>query len=818
MTAWGQVRRLVWRAAALLALAACTQPIQAAEFSLVAGVPANFDELAGPRDVVVDIYFGGRPLGVARAVIRPGYVRFRDPAAAGALLAPHGDPARIEQVLQEELPSNSGRACTRIASTDCGHLEPQLIGIIFDEDRFRVDFFLSAELATAAVTVGDKYLQPSSDEFALVSSLGAALSGANGDSTFNFQGRTILSIGEARLKSNISYSSELGAIADDLVIEVDRPNWRYAGGLFWTPGTSLIGRRRILGVGAGTQYDTRADRELIEGMSLPVFVQQPSVVEILIDGRLAGSQLVEAGNQLLDTSGMPEGAYPLLLRIREPGRGTRDERRYFVKDTRLAPAGQIRIHAFAGVISPTRDGKFISPSDNLYYQVGASKRFADNLGLEAIVMGTKNKVLAEGAAVYIGDQVRLKVAGLVSTKGEYGGVIQAMSAGAGRGQFSFDLRRVWDQNGGALIPGSIDSLGFDADARRGVPHLGGDYTQANATLGYSWGKATVRLFASYFDARGSKSAFSIGPSADWLVVQRQRFQVRLEADAQKSRDTASAYVGVRFLFADNHLAVSGSAGHRVQNDEDRSSRSRVVGNADAEWSGETGDLGRYAVGLGLDRTIDATTGRASGYLYSRYGNVRTDVLHDFDGRTQYGVSLQTGATLGAKSVSLGGRNLNESAMTIAVHGESSAGEFEVLIDEAPSAKVKAGQRVTLFMQPYRRYSVRLRPVSATSVHYDAGIREVTLFPGNVERLSWKAVPTFTVFGLVVGTDGNPIANGVLQGSYGDGASNADGFFQIDAAADDRITLSSATGQNCRLALNSVRPADGYFAAGKVVCQ
>jgi hypothetical protein len=67
-------------------------------------------------------------------------------------------------------------------------------------------------------------------------------------------------------------------------------------------------------------------------------------------------------------------------------------------------------------------------------------------------------------------------------------------------------------------------------------------------------------------------------------------------------------------------------------------------------------------------------------------------------------------------------------------------------------------------------------------------------------------------------DGNPIANGVLQGSYGDGASNADGFFQIDAAADDRIILSSGTGQNCRLVLDSSRPADGYFAAGKVVCQ
>jgi hypothetical protein len=794
------------------------QPSNAAEFSITTGVPANFDDLSGPREVVVDVYFGGKPLGEARALIRPGMVRFRDPAAVASLLAPHGDANRIEQALQGDLPSNAERVCSKMASTNCGYLQQPEIGIIFDEDRFRVEFFLAMEIANAATLGGEEFLHPTSDSLALVSSLGAALSGGDGDSNFNFQSRTILSFGDARLKSNFSYSSDLGAIADDLLVEVDRPNWRYAAGLFWTPGTSLVGRRRILGIGAGSQFDTRADRESLEGTSLPVFVQQRSVVEILIDGRLAGSQLVEAGNQLLDTSGLPEGAYLLLLRIREPGRGTREERRFFVKDTRLAPEGHLRISAFAGFISPTREEKFISPSDDIFYQLGAAKRVTGNFGAEAILMGTKDKILAEGGAVYISKRARLKIAGLVSTKGEFGAVLQAMSAGGGPAQFSFDLRRVWDRDGGALIPGSIDGLGFDADARRGIPHLGGDYTQMNATLGYTWGNASLRLFASYFDAKSSKSEYSIGPSADWLILHRRKFQVRLEADAQRSRDTSSAYVGVRFLFADNHLAVSGSAGHRVQNDDGSSGRGRMVGNLDAEWSGETRNLGRYAVGAGVDRTIDATTGRATGYLYSRYGNLRGDVLHDFDGRTQYGVSLQTGAVIGTRDVAIGGRNLNESALVVAVDGEPAAGEFEVLVDEAPITKVLAGQRATLFMQPYRRYEVRLRPVAATSVHYDPGVRQVTLFPGNVERLSWSAVPTFTVFGQVVGPDDKPIANGMLQGSYGAGASNAEGYFQIDAAAGDRITLSSAAGQTCMLNFDAAKPSDGYFAAGKVVCQ
>jgi hypothetical protein len=49
---------------------------------------------------------------------------------------------------------------------------------------------------------------------------------------------------------------------------------------------------------------------------------------------------------------------------------------------------------------------------------------------------------------------------------------------------------------------------------------------------------------------------------------------------------------------------------------------------------------------------------------------------------------------------------------------------------------------------------------------------------------------------VVDKNGIRIANGLLKGSYGDGASNADGYFQIDAAAGDRVTLSTAAGQKC----------------------
>src|SRR4029079_11859754 len=131
----------------------------------------------------------------------------------------------------------------------------------------------------------------------LTSSLGLSLAGAQqGSSTYNFQNRTIVASGSARLVADISYASRLGFVVDDLVGEMDRGDLRYSGGLFWAPGLDLTGRRRILGGGVGTQFDTRADRDSLRATPLVLFLSQPARVEYLIDGRLVGSRSYDAGN------------------------------------------------------------------------------------------------------------------------------------------------------------------------------------------------------------------------------------------------------------------------------------------------------------------------------------------------------------------------------------------------------------------------------------------------------------------------------------------------------------------------------------------
>ena len=71
----------------------------AAELALTASPPDGFVELEGPRDVMVDVYFGGNHLGLARATALPGALRFQEPDKVALLLAPYSDSPQVKQAL-----------------------------------------------------------------------------------------------------------------------------------------------------------------------------------------------------------------------------------------------------------------------------------------------------------------------------------------------------------------------------------------------------------------------------------------------------------------------------------------------------------------------------------------------------------------------------------------------------------------------------------------------------------------------------------------------------------------------------------------------
>jgi hypothetical protein len=790
--------------------------------SFDAGIPAGFDELTRDRELLVDVFFGGNKVGEARVVAAPGKLRFKSPDQVLALIPNVEFSSELAAAFAGELPANAGLVCADDTSRGCGELTPEVAGVIFNEDRFRVDLFVNRKWLRLIRPEQNLYLPTPTAPLSLTSSAGLALSGSSGTSTvYNLQNRTVVGFRNARIRSDVSYASRLGFLTDTLVAEVDRPGLRYSAGLFWAPGLDLTGQRRIFGAGVGTQFDTRADHDTLRGTPLILFLSQAARVDILIDGRLVTSGGYDAGNNVLDTSSLPDGSYSLLLRIHEASGAVREERRFFAKNPQIAPMGQPIYFGYAGMLANTRPGRPLSLSKDLFYQVGTARRFSEKLALDVSIIGTKQKPMLEAGGWVITSLGRVRAAALASLKGDRGALLQVASAQTGPLSVNFDLRRIWSHDGKPLLPLPTYVDSFNSVPIDGQQIGNGSYTQASASIGYQIGHAYLSLIGSLRKDKGLHADYSVGPNFSWPIVSKNGVQIVLQADAQVTRTTTASYVGVRMLYARAAYSVSNNFGGRSLSSRGNSgvSRSRMVGDTTAHISYADDSGTDLSLAGGATRELDSTTAHAEGILYSRLGSARGEIRQGVEGghRTQYGLTVQTGAILNGAGVLVGGRDLAESALVISLDG-SDKSAFDVLINGQPRGRIRVGGRLPIFLQPYRAYSVKLRPVNAASVWYDLAAREITLYPGNVQPARWHVEHLVTIFGRAVRPDGTPVADAMVTSRRGIGQANPDGYFQIETSANDVLAFAPGDGAQCKVDIGALKPQQDFARVGRVICR
>ena len=793
-------------------------PAAASEASrFAAAPPKGFEDLSAERDLLLDVYFGGRKVGEARARLAPGRVTFEDPAAVAAMIPDVARPLELRQVLSGPLDSNVSLLCGPDRREGCGNVRPDTAGVIVDEERFRADIFVNPALLQSPDPAAAAYLEPPAGEPSLVSLFGATLSGSSGsDQSWHLQNRTIASAGQSRLRSDASLSSGSRVTIDNLSAERDMKDWRLAAGIFWAPGTELVGRRRVAGIGATTQLDTRQDRTALEGTPLILNLQQPARVELLVDGRLVVSNIYPAGNRLIDTGGLPGGSYDVVLRIQEDGRPARIERRFFSKGGAMAPLGRPQFTAIAGVLPAGGPGLSFRGAD-VFYQLSAAYRLSPGLGLDATMLGTGRKAILEGAGVWQSRIVQVRVSALLSSSLDVGASLRASSAGQGPLAFSFDVRTIRSRDGRPLIPVTSSRGTFSED-----PDLGfgdrGSFTQGIGIVSYHLGGANLRLSGLYRRGGSEKSTYSVAASMDMPVVRTGRWDVVVQADVRKSERDVASFIGARFLLNRGQVALSGSAG--LSHESGRGDGAgRLVGEGQAAWDRKLAGGGQLSSDAALGRDSDGTYARASAYARTAAFNARGDVLHQFGDRsaTQYAATLEAGLLASGHGAGLSGREMNDSAVAVSVEGGEKGQYLEVLVDEVGRARIAGDGRAMIFLQPYRSYDVRLRPLGGQPASFDTAGRKVTLYPGSVADLRWKITPLFVLFGRAVDHRGRPVANADVKGAFGVGQSDADGYFQVETRSGDVLRFAGRERAECKVEIGNARQRDGYVSAGEVQC-
>ena len=803
-------------AAVLPALAneAVQPPLQLAQTS----VPAGFEELLAPQQSVVDVYFGGRFVDSVPVTYTPYALEFHNPDILVQKIPALLNAESVRTALYGELDSHSEAICQNERDTGCGIIEPDIAGVIFDEYRYRADLFIHPDYLAMKTVDLDRYLPESSAGVGLMQNMTANVSGdINGQNDTNYTviGNTFLSLKENNLQANWDISRDQNVSFNQLVFERDYQGKQLQAGLIFGSGFGLSFSQssRIWGARFASSYNTRTDQAFTQGTPLEVFMPVRGRYEIIYEERLIGSGFLEAGNQALDTSVLPGGAYDLTIRLLDQqGNLISEESRFYARQSRLAPAGEPEYFLEGGRVALTGADRVLPDlTETMVVRGGVNMRFSDTWSGTFATAATPGQTLGESSFFNLGRNYELS-GGLM-----YGGHRDLGVRGEGRYRLgalslSANYLQLWRSTYTAnseiydLLGNDFRQVSFSAN----YPLFGGSASyrfsdsenlsndneisrQIRQTLAYS--RPVYRDNLYYASLRFDTSWTDQGNITGLLTVELRRtsdnWTLRAAPISRFSRDTLGA----------------SDTEHSLQVGATYDDRDTFAGNLRSSFQAETSSNQTSA---GLSTRYGSTWGSGNLNLnYADNGNTTN---------TTYAASLTSSLTASADGIAFGGETQSRAAVVVDVEGAGLRDGFDVFIDGRRRGYALGGKPSIIHLSPYQTYKVRIRPRGETLFSFDEKEYEVTLYPGNVTSLNFEMKQVVVVYGRVRMPDGDWLSHASIQGGEGLAVSDEYGVFQAEVLKNTSQLMFNRRGAQCILPLKPDIYDEDFINLGQVVCQ
>ncbi len=791
-----------------------------AAFALETGIPEGFADLVEPQTLVADIYFGNRELGTAQVTVDPGTVRFENPQIVLQLLPQTLDPDLIQSLLERPLARNGDRLCRTAQQRNCGILSPSELGLIYDDNRFRIDLFIAPHLLPQRAAIEDPYLPESSSEFSFVQNLTGSWSGVQSETgpdseAFSLYGQSILSFGESGLHSQWTVGDRDDGQVYELHWTRDYRGRAYSVGLIqpFSSFSSFSATPYLYGVEYRSSNNSRADNRYQQGAPLEVNMPVRGRVEVRREGRLLYSALLEAGNQLLDTSSLPGGAYELEVRtLDESGRVLAEYTEFFAKDSLLPAPGEWRWSLQAGQPAQLSSEELLpEATDDLFLQGGVARRVLDNAGLFASAAATNHTQLLELGARWVTPYVEVSPS-LLETDSGRGGYRLYAALKTPWFQLSANESRLEDEEE-PLEPGAYALLNrgfFQRNATLTAPIGGGQLA-----LRYSERDRGVSLSQPEFTLDDETTA---AERLTTLEYRRNLFRTRnwlgeftlahSDADGQQLT-TASFQMRLRGHHW-NHSA-------RLRSDRSDTSGDGVRAGFDSTWND------RELWALELDQQFSAESDRDGHYLRSNtrlagHRGFASSTVQYLDSGLQrslnYLGSFSTNLMINRKGFAWGGERPYDSAVMVDIDGSADE-DFEILVNGVRRGYAKGGGRSLINLPAFGSYEVALKPLEDGFYDYREQRETLTLYPGNVARAEYVIQPLILALGRIV-RDGSPLPG--VKISIGDFNAVTDdmGVFQMEMRGNPRqLKVPPVRWGNCLVSLPEQSSGDHWVNLGVI---
>lgn len=755
-------------------------------------VPPGFESLSEPQTTAVDIYLGDEYLLSQMATFTPDEITFNNPRQISEQIPLLLDPAAVREALSKPQTAHAELVCFYQGQENCGHLQPEVAGVIFNRDRFRVDLFINNELLAARETSRQKYLPASDSGWSLLQSLNAAYAGASNapEETYSINSGTTLAYRESRFQLNGNLRNDDENNIDTAAFRRDWEGTEYQLGYFRSNSGNFrfMSDSPIRGGRFASSLDTREDLRQSAGNELLVFLTTRSEVSLFKDGRLISTRIYDAGNQILDTSQLPGGAYDVTIQIRDAGGNVSEETRFYAKSNQLPPSDQALYFVEAGELLDTEDNQGLAKGSGLaLIRAGYHYRITDQFAAMAGATQVEDLSSLELGFTHLGRYHDISIGGFVASQDRTGGRVDLRTR-LGPLFLDINYRKVNNNEFDPLNPDPADLFGesntqaavnFTTLLPVGRLDLNGrinrreDDTIETYTARYEFPRLRLGISELFFGLQFSREegvntglfTFEVRGNSNHVTGRIRPEYTTIRPD-NGNRAGSWKTDGVlswhdRELLRDSDLRLDLRA--REQENGERENESGY--GAEAEFAAHNGRL------------------RVQTERVSR-GPVES---------TRYNGNAFTSFMVNRKNIKLGGREQSQSALLIDVSGEVEDARFDIMVDGNHRGIAYANRITVLNLRPYETYEVQLVQQGSSFVEFEQQARKVTLYPGNVVTLDWTVAELDVVFGRIVDRNGEPVPNALISGVTGLSTTDDFGLFQAEMRRDvKQISVETIT--------------------------
>jgi Mat/Ecp fimbriae outer membrane usher protein len=799
---------VVWCVAAPVLAQEKTEPQNPADQPIIIkpGVPKGFEILDGPRDTSIDVVYGGLPLGNFRAVYNAKTISFYHPQDIIAKIpdVKKVDEERVIAALTGEISTHTELLCGRDKKEGCNTLTPDIAGVILNESIFRAELFLNPNVLLTQDTHKDKILPPATNVYSSVHGFNAGITGTagkNNNQQYSLLTNSTFAYGAQRLNV-VGIATDEKTEINTMTASLDRWGLDNRLGYFNSRASQLLPQVAMSGVSVGTSTNTNLSLRDAAGSRLTIFLPQRSYVSIVYNGVIYTTDFYEAGNQVLNTDALPDGAYEVTLRIRDNNGENREEKRFFAKSFSIPPEDTPIYYAQAGVIRDIKKPSFNFGTENkgVISQVATVQRLSEAVGVNSSLLLLKDKLFFEnGAFLLFPPDHQLRASVLLSQEADTGfGLSYLGYCFDKRMAFSSDLRAIFSVNKNGVIdeldPTSASSKQWSNQLSYQLDNLTSIGFHAN--------------FSKYDGTQGHQ--YSYGPQVRYDFWRTGNSLFSLVADTSQTQDGVNNSIFLQYSRRLGEWGLQSNGGYRKNNASAGSSTESYDGRL--TWSDDK-TPGKLNV-VGMDVRHDGTSD-SFGTDYEHRSNLGTLKLLGSRRSSNNTTSNFYSGNAGFSVIDVddeiiwAGNQQQNSGIVVKNSGNSGDVPMRVMVNNSELTTFNTGASSTLFMTPYQTYNISIQPKASSAIDYDGAIKRVTLYPGNILPMVWMINRINVVLGHVVLPDGTPLVNARLEEARNISVTDEQGLFQGELLELKHMTFVRETQTSLASTGSGTRDADVF---------